>query len=155
MSIYTSDADRIAAPDIEEYMPAAKRHIDETLTATRQLPKVDEDGFSECPFAEQLYAKKEEAVTGAEHCLQKFYEYRDWIDEQLEKCQENLSVISSGKGSLNTDSPHDRLSEAEVQQEAFIKRLENLAEQIDEACEQLNEAIREASKMKINPKSKL
>jgi len=49
--------------------------VDRLLRAARQLAEVDEDGYSECPFAEQLYAEKEEAQRDAEICLKKLDEF--------------------------------------------------------------------------------
>ena len=37
------------------------RAVEELVQAARVLPRVEEDGTSECPFAEELYARKEEA----------------------------------------------------------------------------------------------
>ena len=46
---------------IEAFLQKAAQCVQELLRAASQLPKIDENGSSECPFAEELYAKKEEA----------------------------------------------------------------------------------------------
>lgn len=137
--------DPISLPDIEDYIPIARTCADAALLAIRQLPKVDKDGNSECPFAEELYARKEEAVEQVKSCLRKLYEYANWIEEQLGRCRQNASILSSGKDSLHTERPQITLSEAEQQQLAFCKRLESVAEKIEQTCRELEDAIREAS----------
>ena len=131
--------------EVEACIEKAKKCAQELLSAARQLPEIDKEGSSECHFAEELYAKKEEAQAKAEGCLEELDECRIWVEQQMHRCQSNLSVVSSGKNALHTDIARDRLSEAEERLVALYKKLEELLEKIQEVFEQLQAAIKEAS----------
>lgn len=142
---HSENKKRITVAEVESFLATAQSCVQELLMAARQLPKVDGDGYSECDFAEQLYATKEEAQKKTQGCLEKLGEYQSWVEEQIGRCQANLSTVSSGKSALSTDGPRDRLSEAEEKLSAFCKKLGKLREKIDEVFRQMQSAIKEAS----------
>lgn len=136
---------RITVAEVESFLTTAQGCIQELLMAARQLPNVDGDGNSECPFAEQLYAKKEEAQRKAQCYLEKLGEYQSWLEEQIGRCQANISTVSSGKSALSTDGPRDRLSDAEEKLSAFSKKLGKLFKKSEKVFRQMQSAIKEAS----------
>lgn len=139
------DVNKVTVAEVEAFIAVAQSCINKLQSATKVLPKVDKDGSSECPFAEELYAQKEEAQKEAQECLEKLGEYQLWVENQIRICQNNLSIISSGKAALRTDRPRDRLSEAEDNLSAFCKKLEELLGKIEDVFRQLQAAIMEAS----------
>jgi len=140
----TKNNKHITIAEVESFLATAKNCIEELLRAARQLPKVDEDGSSECPFAEELYAKKEEAQKKAQECLEQLNEYQDWVEQELTRCQSNLSVVSSGKSALHTDRAIGRLSDAEERLVALCEKLEELLEKIQKIFRHLQESLKEA-----------
>ena len=118
--------------------------VEELLQAARVLPRVEEDGNSECPFAEELYAKKEEAQRDAEICLEKLGGNLAWVDDQIGHCENNLGTISSGQQQLNNDGAKDSFSEAEERLEAFREKLNELRDEIEEAMDKVDKALEES-----------
>ena len=60
------------ATPLRNELESISKLVDELETATSTLPYVNESGESECPFSENLYAKKEELeeqVSGKENLL--------------------------------------------------------------------------------------
>lgn len=144
MAETSDERDNITIAEVESFVDTVDTCVEQLLQATRQLPQVDDDGSSECPFAEQLYAEKEEAQRDAEICLEKLGEYIEWVEDQISRCKGNLSIISSGLQQLNTDAARDRLSEAEDNLEAFGKKLSELHDKVDEAMKKLDSALAES-----------
>jgi len=71
----------------------------EKLTST--LPRVNEDGSSECEFADDMYKKKEiaeneltEALSRLKGCLAK-------MQIEVERCRRNIQNISNDASKLN------------------------------------------------------
>ena len=135
---------KITIAEVEGYVGIADSCVEQLLQAARQLPRVEEDGSSECPFAEERYAIKEEAQRDAEICLEKLGAYLSWVDDQIGRCENNLQTISSGQQQLNTDSARDKLSEAEEQLDAFRKRLTKLRDDIEDAMKKVDKALQES-----------
>jgi len=67
--------------------------LDKLTSKANQLPKVDEKGNSECPFAEKLFAYKEEAVEMVKEESKKLRPYLEMVKEEVERCHQNLEQI--------------------------------------------------------------
>jgi hypothetical protein len=135
----------ITIAEIESFLPKAAGCIEELLRAARSLPKVDKDGSSECPFAEEWYAKKEEAQEKVSKCLKRLNKYSCWITKEISRCKNNMTVISAHQDQLNNDRPRKYFSEAEAKLAALYKRLISLLEKVKEMFTKAQEAIREAA----------
>jgi len=86
--------------------------LNELDSKTRQLPKVDEQGKSECPFAEELYADKEEALANVERESGRLEEYLDWVEQEIERCQRNLDRIRFDRNGLDLDEAREQYEAA-------------------------------------------
>ena len=75
--------------------------ITELEKVASYLPAVEDDGYSECPFAEELYANKEEAQTKLAECLVSLRAMLNAIDQELTRCNGNQARISSDLGRLH------------------------------------------------------
>ena len=131
----------ITIAEVEGFLGTVDSCVERLLRAARQLPEVDEDGYSECSFAEQLYAEKEEAQRDAAICFEKLGEYLEWVNDQINRCKKNYEVVSSHREQLNTDMAIERFSEAEVKLDAFYKKLTKLRGEIAEAMKKIDEAL--------------
>jgi hypothetical protein len=67
------------------------------------LPKVDEKGYSECPFAEELYAYKEQAERVVVRESKKLQPYLELVKQERERCRKNLNRLRVDMNSLNLD----------------------------------------------------
>ena len=137
--------DQVCAADVEAHIERSQSAVEELQRTSGQLPKVDEDGNSECPFAEQLYAEKEEAQNEVNACLKQMDEYRKWIDEEIAGCKNDLTVISAHQEYIHRDKPRAHYSDAEAEAAATLKHLEEVKENMEEALEQMQESTKEAS----------
>ena len=108
--------DRRWLPDAQEYAGAAGALTRKLQDAVAALPKVAPDGSSECPFAEALYARKEELepqLSGQVNLLQGHLEA---LEKKLRRCRERLSVIRRDKSQLASHGAIDEYSQAEREQ---------------------------------------
>lgn len=139
------DKKQMCLADVESHIRKAQSSIQELLTAARQLPKIEKDGSSECPFAKELYEKKEEAQKHAVSCQQQLYECLQWVQEQIQGCSNDLAVISAHQSQLHKDQPRDHYSDAEGKLAAQYNKLVKLKEEIEKTIEEIQKAIIEAS----------
>jgi hypothetical protein len=84
---------------------------------TSQLPKVDDKGNSECPYAEDLYAEQEEAITKVAEELKRLRRYQEIVDQLVAKHRRNLDLIRTDASSLHLDRAKEQYSSAELSQE--------------------------------------
>ena len=117
--------------------------------ASGQLPKVNKDGYSECPFAEQLYAKKEDAQKEANACLKELDECAHWVTNEINRLTGNLTVITASKDILNTTSTKVRVEDAEIKVAALCMQFEEVQEAIKSTFEETQEAIQKASQKRF------
>lgn len=117
----------------------------ELLGAVRQLPRVNEEGSSECPFAEELYAKKEKVQKEAQSFLKELDEYSRWASDEITRYRDSLTVILAGKEALSNNNAINRFTEAEVKLAALARKLSRVRDQICEAFRRLQAAIKESS----------
>ena len=71
---------------LRDELKSISGHIKE-LESALALPEVNEDGSSECPFAEDLYAKKEALEEQVTHYLEKLMHYDKALDNEIKRCQ--------------------------------------------------------------------
>ena len=137
--------ENITIPEIEQFLQFCAQCIEQLLLAVRQQPIVDKEGSSECPFAEELYAKKEEAQEKVSQCLKQLDKYSCWLTKEIGRCKNNMTVISAHQDKLNNDRPRKYFSDAEARLAALYKKLIRLLEKVKEMFIKAQEAIREAA----------
>ena len=74
--------------------------LDSTMT---KLPYVDENGSSECPWAEDLYAQKEELEAELTFEVEKLRYYMPELEKRVSRCEKNLQRIEADSARLNTE----------------------------------------------------
>ncbi len=98
------------------YITHVEEVLDELVSMATQLPIVDEEGNSECPFAEELYAYKEEAVELVKEECKDLKPYLEIVEEEIERCRKNLDQIQKDENNLElyeTKEQYDLAREAQ------------------------------------------
>jgi hypothetical protein len=110
--------DDLNLKDVNSYIYYMKGLAKDLLSKINSLPNVDKDGNSECPFAEDLYAQKDEFMEKVEQESQKMYRYLSLVEHEITRCRANLERISADAGSLNFDEAKKKYEAAMRSQES-------------------------------------
>jgi hypothetical protein len=87
--------------------------IDELEEAMTVLPHVEDDGSSECPFAGELYAKKEELEEEVQSAIERMQGYDADLEGEIQRRKTNLELIQTDENRLNLQETQDRYLKAE------------------------------------------
>ena len=132
--------DELRVKDVSSFMNYMAGLLETLATKINVLPTVDEEGNSECPFAEDLYAAKEEAVTKVSEELNKASHYIGLLDQEVARLHGNLARISADASSLNSAEAKERYLYAKRSLEQHIEK--NLKQR-----EELMDLISKAEKL--------
>jgi hypothetical protein len=108
--------------DVDSFMSYQTKLFDKLQSKIRELPKVDAKGQSECPFAEDLYFRKEEAVDEVTKALKRASGYRILLKQEIARIRKNLKQIHDGAGSLHLDEAKEKYALAIQAQEIPLKK---------------------------------
>ena len=139
-----SSENKICLSAVESHLQKSQAAVEKLERTAGRLPKVDQDGNSECPFAEQWYAEKEAAQKELNDCLQKMDEYRQWVDKEIHGCRNDLSVTTAHEERLHKDSPREHYSDAEAKISGNLRHLAKVKEQIEALFKQMQKSIQKA-----------
>ncbi len=137
--------ENITIPQVEAHLKQTESCIEKLDQAVNILPRIDEDGDSECPFAKELYEQKEKAQKEVAGCLNAMHVYQQWCNGQIKKCSDNLVVVSANADRLNNDVPKMEFTYAEVHLAALYKKLVRLKVKVKKMIEKCHKAIHQAS----------
>jgi len=132
--------------DVESEISAAAGAVSSLLSAVRSLPKVDGDGGSECPFAAELYAKKEALQQQVSACVGRLYECLQAVEGEIQRLQRNLLVVSAHEDMINSDSVRRPFTDAEAKLAALAKRYVRTRDRLKETIDEVHKALMEASR---------
>ena len=110
------------------------------------LPDVDEDGHSECPFAEHIYAEKEEAEEVVTRLLENFHGYLQVIEKRLKECEINLRQIRADSTQLNSAEAREHYSAAEIAEIIENSVYMRQKRQVEDIIPRMEKALAEAAK---------
>jgi hypothetical protein len=130
---------------VEQFVASAKPKAEELHRATERLPHVNEDGSSDCEFAEQMYAEHEELRTTVQDLLAEAHKYLTAVEDQITKLGRNLVVISAHEDRIHRDAPRAQFSEAEAQVAALYKRFRQAKSQIVETMKYIDQVLQQAA----------
>jgi hypothetical protein len=120
-------ADVPSGNQLKNELDSMSGHTDK-LESAMALPHVDEDGNSECPWAERLYAKKEELEVQVTNDVEKMKCYSKGLNKEKQRCERNLAQLQADRGELNLPEPSEYYSNAiEAQQ----RQLQSVIDDID------------------------
>jgi hypothetical protein len=108
--------------DVNPFIKFMSALLEEHDSKVERLPAVDPDGRSECPFAEGLYAEKEELTERVEKESKKIRPYLEIVDREVERCVANLGRINSDGNSLSLDVAREKYGQAKRAQEAEYEK---------------------------------
>jgi len=108
----------LSLKDVDSFISHVKRLLEELWSKVKVCPKVDQEGNSECPFAEDLYAEKEEFTEKVEKESKKLQPYLRVVEQEIERCSNNLDQLSADSSSLNLDEAKERYAVAKRAQES-------------------------------------
>ena len=139
--------------EAEKGLESTKKCMEDLDRSVHSLPSVDEKGNSECPFAEELYAKKEELQKTLEARLKDLFEMLKAVDAEIKRCRKNLAVVTAHKDRIHGEKVRDQYSDEELKLAARIKQLTEIREQIQKAIKAVQKALAE-SKARYYPGTK-
>ena len=108
--------------DIDSFMKNTEDLLEKLAKKTTELPNVEKDGQSECPFAENLFAEKEEHVETVVRNLKDMKGHLTQLESLIERHRRNLDQIRADSGELQQTSLKENYAFAEVSQEFHYKK---------------------------------
>lgn len=129
---------------LDSFLQATGQLAEELLRAANSLPEVSEDGGSECPFAEELYADKEEKQRELEGRFQQLHVYKQAVEELISKCDNDLVVVASHQDRIHGDKAREHYSQAEVELAAKRRQFLKTRLEIEEMIKKVDQALRES-----------
>jgi len=110
-----------------EYFDSYVSEAHSAAVALRQtcalLPKVDELGRSDCHFAEQLFAQKEEKEKQVRRLLEQFQAYRAAIGQELPTALARVARIEATEQRLHGDGAKRQVDQAALEAQAAYAKL--------------------------------
>lgn len=101
---------QVPSMDSIEYI---KRQMENLESHLRALPLVDEQGISECPFAKELYERKEnEFEPKLEEAINSLHEDIREVSMHIDRVKENMNEIQNKASFLNLDEPKQKYDQA-------------------------------------------
>ncbi|MCY2928058.1 MAG: hypothetical protein NTV86_00915 [Planctomycetota bacterium] len=140
---------RISLSDVESHLRAARSSVEDLLRAVRSLPDVDEEGHSECHFAEELFAAKEEREVEVRGLLSRLQQDQSDVQWLMKACKNDMVVVAAQEDKLHGDRAREHFSEAQVKLAAKYRCYRQLLKKIKTAIRLLGEALHEASAKKF------
>jgi phage-related minor tail protein len=138
---HAEEFDDLRFKDIGSYMELLDKLIEKLQAAVKILPKVDEKGRSECPFAERLYAEKEKAEEKLAEELNKASGYLDLVKEEIAMWKRNFTQIKTDADGLSLPQARQEYNKAKeatnIQINKNLKLQEKLLDLISKAEQHL------------------
>ena len=135
----TFEPPRVTAEGVDSFVKYLMELLEKLRSSIKILPKVDQDGRYECPFAGTLYAKKDEAIEPLINKLKEAPYYLDAIANTINKYMQNLATINKDAGNLNSKEAREKYEQAikatEYQIEVNEKRRSDLLDVMKQAEE--------------------
>jgi len=118
--------------DLDEFINHMEALLDKLTSKVNQLPKVDEKGNSECPFAEELYADKEEALTEVSKESKKIEQYLDRVKWEIKRCRKNLDLIRFDRTKITLDEARKQYDAAKEAQQRELNKFIHLKKKLND-----------------------
>ncbi|MFC1734763.1 hypothetical protein ACFL1X_01505 [Candidatus Hydrogenedentota bacterium] len=133
----------------DSYVAEANELMEKVLLATKTLPKVDENGHSECPSAENLYAQKEEMEEKLRSMLRTHSGLTSVIDKELSRMKEDMGTIYTKRNALRTRPPKDKYDEAGYESLQAYDKVVKQKKRLLSLLRKMQSVIDEVSKVKF------
>jgi len=145
MSYIDINAKRNSLEGLEECLQRTGAVIDKVQSTARQTPRVNENGFSDCPFAGEVHAQAAKAEQEGRHHLDRLNTYMKVLAPAIEEVKRELNIISAKHDSLNGDSARGHFTAAEDALARRYKHYLSLRDGLLRATQALRVALQEAA----------
>ena len=140
--------EQLSVEDIDSYIEHRRKDMAALSGIIKRLPKVDDQGHSECPFAESLYAEKEEETTKFIESLSKLPGYIALVNREIQRFKQNLSKLSMGTHELQLPQAREKYQTAKQNYEFHYQKYTQRRDTLVELSKQADEVLREAQSKK-------
>jgi hypothetical protein len=130
---------------LDSFLSETQALISQLHSKLRGLPRVDNQGRSECPFAEDLFSAKEQVAEKLGLRLKPLLEYRTAVEQEVERTRRNLAVLSDGAHALHSSDVATPFRKAEFSQEAEARRAADQLHRIQEMIPAVERALQIAA----------
>jgi hypothetical protein len=107
--------------ELRRALAGVSEHVNGLESVMNSTPHVDEQGNSDCPFAEDLYSRKNELEKQVIEDVNRLMGYMRAIDHDIARCRNNLSRIQADSAKLNRDEARDCYSRAQEAAERELR----------------------------------
>ena len=108
--------------DVDSFIEYMEGLLEELWGKINQLPEVDQNGHSDCHFAEELYAYKEEAAAIVAEESKKLQVYLELVKKEIDRCHHNIDQLRTDRSSLNFDEAKKRYDAAKKAEEKQLNK---------------------------------
>ncbi|MGV7223643.1 MAG: hypothetical protein ACQ9MH_19210, partial [Nitrospinales bacterium] len=130
--------------DVDSFIRALKDKIQKVHDTVARLPKVDSKGHSECPFAERLYADKEELLKDFQSTRNQIPGYMNLIDQEIARFEKNLNQLQSSTTAFNTPQATQQMKSARQGYKFHYNNYANMKQELTELATQAAQVITQA-----------
>ena len=130
--------------DLNHFVEHMEKILDELEEKIRVLPKVDKKGQSECSFAEELYAYKEEMYAIAKKEAKKIGPYMELGEQEIERCRRNIEQLRVDTDSLNLEEAKKKYEAAKESIEYQMNKAVNQNRMLIKTGERFQELSKQA-----------
>jgi len=88
---------------LTSYLSSVESEVARLEEAIRVLPRVTPGGSSECPFARDLYARKEELEASVAYSVTSMNKFLRALQVEITRCERNRNRITGDRQRLRTD----------------------------------------------------
>ena len=138
---------------IDKQMTRTAENLEELTNTVMQLPAVDEDGYSECPFIDQLYDDKDRALAKVRNNLSDLEKSLAKINLEFQEQNRNLTEVRKASDAIDEERAAHKLSFGEISQEFFSKHTKYKKQVLEDLIAFSKKYIRLADSANI-PRSK-
>lgn len=123
--------------------------VEELESLWPMMPKVNPDGTSECPFAEDLYRRKEDLELKIQEKVKILQDMRVDIAKEIERCTRNLSRVGVDATRLSTPQAREKYDEAWGRQENEFVAAKYIATRVDDTIHRAQATLAASGKKKF------
>lgn len=102
---------------IEQVMGELEPLLEELENYYPMMPNVQQNGTSECPFAEDMYRKKQKLENKVSEKANTLRDMDAELNREVERCRRNLQRISSDAAKINSGATREKYAEGIGRQE--------------------------------------
>ena len=110
-------------PNVPKQLKSLKTSKKDLVSMYRMLPKVDGNGYSECPMAEDIYTEKEKRQQQVQlHLDQLRIEERKLLQE-IKRVKHTVVILDNDKTSIHNNDSYEEYEQAQAKQQNHLKIL--------------------------------